>query len=90
MHDIDTVTDTLMEGVRSLQQLPFSQDVSVDFMDEQGNTSILHFQSKCKSDPEFEEPRISEPFDDYTRELIVRLLCHILIVDLEALIMCVA
>jgi hypothetical protein len=52
MHDIDTVTDTLMEGVRSLQQLPFSQDVSVDFMDEQ-------------------EPRISEPFDDYTRELII-------------------
>ncbi|KAG1799217.1 uncharacterized protein HD556DRAFT_1305463 [Suillus plorans] len=52
MHDIDTVTDTLMEGVLSLQQLPFSQDVSVDFMDEQ-------------------EPRTSEPFDEYTRELII-------------------
>ncbi|KAG1842681.1 hypothetical protein C8R48DRAFT_37199 [Suillus tomentosus] len=52
MHDIDTVTDTLMEGVLSLQQLPFSQGVSVDFMDEQ-------------------EPRTSEPFDEYTRELII-------------------
>ncbi|KAG2088667.1 uncharacterized protein F5147DRAFT_726724 [Suillus discolor] len=52
MHDIDTITDTLMEGVLSLQQLPFSQDVSIDFMDEQ-------------------EPRTSEPFDEYTRELII-------------------
>ncbi|KAG1813059.1 hypothetical protein EV424DRAFT_1417451 [Suillus variegatus] len=52
MHDIDTVTDTLMEGVLSLQQLPFSQGVSVDFMDEQ-------------------ESRTSEPFDEYTRELII-------------------
>lgn len=52
MHDIDTVTDTLMDIVRSLQQLPFSQNISVDFMDEQ-------------------EPRTSEPFDDYTRELII-------------------
>lgn len=52
MHDIDTVTDTLMEGVVSLQQLPFSQDVSIYFMDEQ-------------------ELRTSEPFDEYTRELII-------------------
>ncbi|KAG2071668.1 hypothetical protein BDR04DRAFT_1230974 [Suillus decipiens] len=52
MHDIDTVTDTLIDGVRSLQQLPFSQGVSVDFISEQ-------------------EPRTSEPFDDYTRELII-------------------
>lgn len=86
MHDIDTVTDTLMEGVLSLQQLPFSQDVSVDFMDEQGNVSTLYFQSKRKSDPKSEEPRTSEPFDEYTRELIVRLLCSILIVVSEALI----
>ncbi|KAG2753062.1 hypothetical protein P692DRAFT_20829515 [Suillus brevipes Sb2] len=52
MHDVDTVTDTLLEGVRSLQQLPFSQNISEDFMDEQ-------------------ELRMSEPFDDYTRELVI-------------------
>jgi hypothetical protein len=44
MHDIDTVIDTLLEGVRSLQQLPFSQNVSVDFMDEQGSASRLYFR----------------------------------------------
>ncbi|KAG1747294.1 hypothetical protein EDD22DRAFT_808750, partial [Suillus occidentalis] len=52
MHNVDTVTDALLEGVRSLQQLPFSQNISKDFMDEQ-------------------EPRMSEPFDDYTRELVI-------------------
>ncbi|KAG1802523.1 uncharacterized protein BJ212DRAFT_1397581 [Suillus subaureus] len=57
MHDIDSVTGTLMDV------LPFSQDVSVDFMDEQGNSPRLHFHP--------EEPRTSEPFDDYTRELII-------------------
>ncbi|KAG2134464.1 hypothetical protein DEU56DRAFT_913650 [Suillus clintonianus] len=52
MHDIDSITDTLMEGVLSLQQLPFPQDVDVDFVDEQA-------------------PQSSEPFDDYTRELVI-------------------
>ncbi|KAG1793206.1 uncharacterized protein HD556DRAFT_1479985 [Suillus plorans] len=74
VHDIDTVTDTLMEGVLSLQQLPFSQDVSIDFMDEQGNVSRLHFQSKRKSDPA-EELRMSEPFDEYIHELIIAWNC---------------
>jgi hypothetical protein len=51
MHDVDTVTDTLLEGVRSLQQLPFSQNISEDFMDEQGNVSRLRFRLNAKSDP---------------------------------------
>ncbi|KAG1831908.1 hypothetical protein DFJ58DRAFT_823707, partial [Suillus subalutaceus] len=55
MHDIDPVTATLMDVIRSLQQLPFSQDISVDFMDEQGPKN----------------PERRKPFDDYTRELII-------------------
>lgn len=56
MHNVDTVTDTLLEGVRSLQQLPFSQNISEDFMGEQGNASRLCFHINAKSDPSPKNP----------------------------------
>ncbi|KAG1723531.1 uncharacterized protein EDB91DRAFT_1172519 [Suillus paluster] len=36
-----------------------------------GSAPRSNFQSKCNSEPELEEFRVSEPFDDYTRELVI-------------------